>query len=206
MKYSKGILSLLVIAATGSSAASADNANNQTTNDDRRRLSPSDPIARILGQGNGKDNAPGQAKKRFKLAAKVAGSETGQLLEVDVKEVTNAITSATTMGSSKLPIGKDLDAIYVADNAGTDDDTVAIIGVNPRTEDMHGIVMPGKGKGKPMKISQKKGKDVSSTFVCYIWSTALNVYEYDCVCVVILCILSHIWCVHFLFLIPFHHT
>ena len=113
MKYSKGILSLLVIAASGSSAASADNANNQTTNDDRRRLSPSDPMARILGQGNGKDNAPGQAKKRFKLAAKVAGSETGQLLEVDVKEVTNAITSATTMGSSKLPIGKDLDAIYV---------------------------------------------------------------------------------------------
>ena len=172
MKYSKGILSLLVIAASGSSAA-ADNAtsknnNIQTTKDDRRRLSPSDPMARILGQGNGKDNAPGQAKKRFKLAAKVAGSETGQLLEVDVKEVTNAITSATTMGSSKLPIGKDLDAIYVADNAGTDDDTVAIIGVNPRTEDMHGIVMPGKGKGKPMKISQKKGKDVSSTFVCYI--------------------------------------
>ena len=176
MKYSKGILSLLVIAASGSSAA-ADN-NNQTTNDDRRRLSPSDPMARILGQGNGKDNAPGQAKKRFKLAAKLAGSETGELLEVDVKEVTNAITSATTMGSSKLPIGKDLDAIYVADNAGTDDDTVAIIGVNPHTEDLHGIVMPGKGKGKPMKIAQKKGKEVSSTYYVYLISA---LYVWDCV-------------------------
>ena len=189
MKYSKGILSLLVIAASGSSAAAAD--NNQTTNDDRRRLSPSDPMARILGQGNGKDNAPGQAKKRFKLAAKVAGSETGQLLEVDVKEVTNAITSATTMGSSKLPIGKDLDAIYVADNAGTDDDTVAIIGVNPRTEDMHGIVMPGKGKGKPMKIAQKKGKEVS-VHIMYIFDPQSLMYEYDCVCVLGYYILSHI--------------
>ena len=168
MKYSKGILSLLAIATTGSAVSAADNVaasnnNNQTTENDRRRLSPSDPMARILGQGNGQGNGKdnhGQAKKRFKLAAKMAGSD-GKLLEVDVMEATNAITPATTMGSAKKPIGKSLDSIYVADNAGADDDIIAIIGVNPMTEDMHGIVMPGQGKGKPMKVAQKKGKEVS---------------------------------------------
>ena len=78
-----------------------------------------------------------------------------------------------------------------ADTAGTDDDTVAIIGVNPRTEDMHGIVMPGKGKGKPMKISQKKGKEVS-VHIMYIFDPQSLMYEYDCVCVLGYYILSHI--------------
>mmetsp|Transcript_26375 Transcript_26375/g.43165 ORF Transcript_26375/g.43165 Transcript_26375/m.43165 type:complete len:176 (-) Transcript_26375:373-900(-) len=107
-------------------------------------------------KGNG-DETPKQPK--FKLHGKKAGGSSE--FEVNVKETTPAITSATTVsvnGGKPKNINEDVIAtVLVADNE-VEGHTFAIIAVDKQTGNVNGIVQRGKDK---TNFTQKKGSEVS---------------------------------------------
>jgi len=126
----------------------------------KAKSSPGNSNKKNNGGGNngGGPKKAGHGKPKFKLQGSKAG--TSDIFEVNVRESTPAITSATTYsvnGGPKRYVKADaLDEILVADNDDEDETgagTVAIIAVNKKTGDVNGIVQRGRDK---TKFTQKK--------------------------------------------------
>lgn len=186
MIFSKGIVPVLALAftATNSFYAAAD-----TPTINGRRLLPHESIARALGKGNGKgkgggsgsgDNR-GQAKKKVKIAAREAG--TSNTINLDLVVATSAITSSTTTSTNGQQARNikdtNIDDKLVIDPDGSDPEDMAIISINSM-DDVHGILIQGKGKGKEkgksMKISQKHGMEVRMIVKCTLIVRLVSMY------------------------------
>lgn len=133
----------------------------------RRLVSPDQSIAAEVGSSNGNGGNNGgnngsNGRAKYKLQANQAGGH-ADVFEVNVRESTSAITSATTTsvnGGSPRPVQADkLAKILVADSEAEGSGVVAIIAVEESTGDVNGIVERG---GRKVKFTQKGGKDVSS--------------------------------------------
>ena len=109
--------------------------------------------------GNG-DKKPKKPKKpKFKLHGKKAGGSNE--FEVNVKETTPAITSATTVsvnGGKPKNVNEDVIATVLVADSEVEGHAFAIIAVDKQTGDVNGIVQRGKQK---TKFTQKKGSEVS---------------------------------------------
>lgn len=134
-------------------------------NDLHRRLvvTPDQSIAlAVNGSGNGNFNDSRPKKSKLRKKFKLRGEKPdGGVFEVNVKESTPAITSATTTstnGGRHMAVDdSDIATVLVADSEG-ETGTIALIAVDKKDGRVHGVVQ--KTGGEKRNFSQEKGKKV----------------------------------------------